>query len=514
MPFGGRGEGKRGGQGKGGSYRGARRKGPGSAQWRAHGSVPVTAALDEDHSVAGVASTPPWLFNGGRVEAKYKMTSKWQPATIRQVRPDTHVVEVVFDDYSDVVQLPLRQLREPVPIAIPTCSTGLGADGLTAFLDQGSALGRRVASRMQTAGFIVLPGVFTGAEVDVQLDRMWSFVETVSRGVRRDQPSSWVADGTNDPWPCKQRDMFQLHQAGWLFCGLREQMAERVFEPVYGTRKLHCSKDGFTLQRPTTNPAGGATYWDHFDQGVSSVGLQCIQGSVALIDQQPDDGCFCCWPGSHQHREALMATMPRRKVSGDFVLVGDEQRDLLRQAGISRVRVPVKRGDVILWRSDLLHCGATPIGARPNFRAVVYICALPAALTPPHIAALKHHAYQNLETGSHWPCKEEWFVPDRRKLQKTRLHPFFRKPPPLTARQQELHGLLPYKSEPEPEADAEPEQEPELEPEPEPEPEPELDPKLESAGGRLEAVNVAPPPPPPEPEAELETETETEAEPR
>ena len=50
--------------------------------------------------------------------------------------------------------------------------------------------------------------------------------------------------GDIDNWPSAQRDMFQLHQAGWVFHELREKIASRVFEPLYGTRELHCSKDG------------------------------------------------------------------------------------------------------------------------------------------------------------------------------------------------------------------------------------------------------------------------------
>ena len=35
-----------------------------------------------------------------------------------------------------------------------------------------------------------------------------------------------------------------------------------------------------------------------------------------------------------------------------------------------------------LSRSDLVHSGAAPLGATPNFRAVVYVCMTPASLTP------------------------------------------------------------------------------------------------------------------------------------
>ena len=71
--------------------------------------------------------------------------------------------------------------------------------------------------------------------------------------------------------------MFQLHQAGWLFNSLRERMAERVYEPLYGTKQLHCSKDGFTCQRPVPDAPLNRTPNDHFDQGSLFMGLHCIQ---------------------------------------------------------------------------------------------------------------------------------------------------------------------------------------------------------------------------------------------
>lgn len=71
-------------------------------------------------------------------------------------------------------------------------------------------------------------------------------------------------------------------------------------------------------------------------------------------------------------------------------------------------RVPVNAGDVVLWRSDLAHCGAAPIGAREGFRAVVYVCCLPAALTPAEFIEKKQRAYPALATSNHWPSQENW----------------------------------------------------------------------------------------------------------
>jgi len=246
-----------------------------------------------------------------------------------------------------------------------------------------------------------------------------------------------------DPWPCSQRDMMQLHQAGWLFSDMREKMADRVFEDVFGTKELHSSKDGFTLQRPTTGELGRSPN-DHFDQGLGKRGLQCIQGSVALTDQDYEDGCFLCWPRSHRLHDEMMEWRGSKNGREDFVILTRDEHHWLESKGIRPKRVPVQRGDVILWRSDLVHKGAPPIGRRDNFRAVVYICMLPAALTPESVYKDKLRAYKRIETGSHWPNREEWFKPRRGSAQT----PYFRKPPSLTLRQQELYGLVRYSTTP------------------------------------------------------------------
>ena len=177
-------------------------------------------------------------------------------------------------------------------------------DRLLAFLGR-SDFAQMITEKILTDGYAVIPDVLSRAECDVEYARMWSFVETIEPSIRQRRPESWQARPGQDPWPCAQRDMFQLHQAGWLFSDLRERFAERVFEPLYDTKQLHVSKDGFTLHRPTVG-GGRRTPNDHYDQGTLFHGLHCIQGSIALTDQEWADGCFQVWPGSHRlHSEIL-----------------------------------------------------------------------------------------------------------------------------------------------------------------------------------------------------------------
>jgi hypothetical protein len=323
--------------------------------------------------------------------------------------------------------------------ATPAASSSRDAGPLWQYLTCCS-LPQDVLYRIQREGYAVLPSVLSSEEADASLSLMWDFVERVSPAVRRTDSNTWYGKANQDPWPHAQRDMFQLHQAGWVFGELREKLAQRVFEPLYGTKQLHCSKDGFCFQRPTRKNLGRRAN-DHFDQSGNSKGLHCIQASVALLDQEIDDGCFMCFPGSHRQHVEFTAGAGNR----DWYMLSDDNKAALEKAGCKLLRVPVKRGDVVLWRSDLAHAGGSPIGRRPGFRAVVYICMMPAALTPKAVYAKKREAYDRLETGSHWPTKETWFRPGRFSNRGFSPQPFFTSPPALSERLKELYGLREYR---------------------------------------------------------------------
>lgn len=382
-------------------------------------------------------------------------------------------------DGSGVAQLPAEQ--EPTPTlwnSKTPASHSSNASGklvgeeacirprnsLLTHLSTANELGRLVRDELATNGYVVLRGVLSRAECEAELDNLWRYVETVSPGVRRDTPESWYPRevGAPDPWPHSGwrsfSDMFQSHQAGWVFSELRELLAARVFEPLYGTRELHSSKEGFTFLRPTAGTAGGrhpshgkqtfvcgkpsGTSGEHFDQGHAEQGLQYIQSATCLIDQHEADACFLCWPASHAlHQQLTKGTWRGRS---HWVPLTDAELDAMRAAGLAPRRVPVSAGDVLLWRSDLAHSAAPSLEPRPIFRAVSYTCMLPAALTPVHVAAKKAEAYRGTHTGDHAPDREYWHASKLDESEERRRRPRFDSLPALTQRQAELYGLVPY----------------------------------------------------------------------
>ena len=356
-------------------------------------------------------------------------------------------------------------------------------------LSNDTAIGRLVRTQIEEDGYVILPGILTEEECAIELSRLWDFVEATSPSISRDKPESWYPSTPHDPdpWPHSGwkflPDMCQSYQSGWLFSELREKLADRVFEPLYGTRELHSSKEGFTFHRPTAPPTGEGscelvhplvgqerpfvcnkpsnTNGEHFDQRAAHTGLHCIQSSTALLDQTIDDGCFLCWPGSHKEHARVTKDIWRGR--SDWVPLTDEECDELRSLGYEPKRVPVNKGDVILWRSDLVHCGASPTALRPGFRAVSYTCMLPASLTPTSVFGNKLNEYHSGLSGDHRPNVKmcHLSVPKKKdgNTHKTKkgeelLNPtkgcggqyFVGGQPTLTWRQAELYGLIDYKS--------------------------------------------------------------------
>ncbi|OLP80825.1 hypothetical protein AK812_SmicGene38710 [Symbiodinium microadriaticum] len=158
----------------------------------------------------------------------------------------------------------------------------------------------------------------------------------------------------------------QLLGAGWVLWEERLLFRRRLVERgIYADRPHHASWDGFTFGRPVSK-LGKRSEWDHTDQvliGGESTGCTWIQGVVALNALDPEVGAaFECWPGT-------------------------------QGKGFRRQRVPVGRGDVILWDSRLVHqapdCRRTSVG-----RAAAYFSLGLREFTPEAVLKKRREAFQ------------------------------------------------------------------------------------------------------------------------
>ncbi|CAE7793708.1 unnamed protein product, partial [Symbiodinium microadriaticum] len=254
--------------------------------------------------------------------------------------------------------------------AVPRAPSGLlgGRNRALGLFDLGAEGGREALIGVVKQGYAVVRNVFSEAECDAAVDKIWGFVEGRCPSLKAADESTWTAEN----WGAFARGkcLCQLLGAGWVLWEERLLFRRRLVERgIYADRPHHASWDGFTFGRPVSK-LGKRSEWDHTDQvliGGESTGCTWIQGVVALNALDPEVGAaFECWPGTQEDetfRELQQTAGLCDTANGAFRPLLEAGRGWLQGKGFRRQRVPVGRGDVILWDSRLVHQGGAPLTA-------------------------------------------------------------------------------------------------------------------------------------------------------
>eukprot|EP00949_MAST-11_sp_MAST-11-sp1_P005382 g5382.t1 len=310
--------------------------------------------------------------------------------------------------------------------------------------DVRSELGQKVKDAMDEEGYIVLSGILNEEESDRVRGRMWEWVAGVQpAAISRTERNTWYpnARGGVDLWPHSGEnypsDKCCSFGAGWVLGELREILAERIFEHIFGTKELLSSREGFTFHRPTANgqhPKSGSerSLFSHQTFPSSSADMEgswYLQSATSLVDEGVEDGHLVFWPKSHKQSAR---TSP----------------------GEEGAHVYLKKGDVVVWRSDLAHATAAPSSKAKDFCAVAYVSMLPISVVEDrrqskHLTtedALRRlmQGYLGLETTDHRVGEEIWLEPAPERATLPRGSFFSDGAPLVSIRQAELYGLIPY----------------------------------------------------------------------
>lgn len=123
-----------------------------------------------------------------------------------------------------------------------------------------------------------------------------------------------------------------------------------------------------------------------------------IQVAVALSDAEEADGTFICVPGSHREVYAWRAAgQPGGK---------PEPEDILRNPGMSPIRVPLKAGDMVCWSQALIHGNGANTGER--LRLATYISMGPRGTVRGNAGGLERSSHvSRLDTIDCWE-KSPW----------------------------------------------------------------------------------------------------------
>jgi len=193
----------------------------------------------------------------------------------------------------------------------------------------------------------------------------------------------------------------------------------------------------------------GFTHWD-LDPSPEVVPLQ-MQGAMALTDTDETMGGFHCYPGMHRYLKEWMR-VKNVKIDADtkdrfyelgFPIKVPQMDSTLR--GKKHVILPMKAGDLVIWRGELAHGNGENLSDRP--RLVQYITMFPAMPTDEFQLKRRVGCWQNRLPGGQNPYPQVVNSACRvtaRKLDERDIEQKTGKTAVLTELGEKLLGLVPW----------------------------------------------------------------------
>lgn len=135
--------------------------------------------------------------------------------------------------------------------------------------------------------------------------------------------------------------------------------------------------------------------WFHIDQPPKRTEFACYQGQVAMTDNE--ERTFRCIPGSHKYFKDHFTEFPSKNPSSGFQKINF---DFYISKGLEPKNIPLKRGQLLIWESRLVHCNR--YGEAGETRVVAYVSYLPRSKATSAQLKKRIQAFENKRTTSHW----------------------------------------------------------------------------------------------------------------
>lgn len=266
---------------------------------------------------------------------------------------------------------------------------------------------------LQKYGYCVIKNVFTEKECDDTITLMWTWLEGLGTGIKRNDKTTW----NNDNWVHNvKQGMIQstLGQEEFMWKVREHINVLYVFYQIYNTFKLLSSFDGATISRPieTGYLQAPKQSWLHTDQNiindkkidqVYNSDLYSIQGIANFENVGDNDGCLFVSKGSHLlHSEIFKKNGKAPK--GNWYMLEKEDLDFLISKGIQFCKINAPKGSLILFDSRVIHSGYPGQKDRleAKFRYAIYVSLTPAKRATQKDLEKKIKAVKEGKTTSHW----------------------------------------------------------------------------------------------------------------
>lgn len=218
---------------------------------------------------------------------------------------------------------------------------------------------------LDSDGYVVIPTGVPPAALHAVIEDIWRYT-----GSTPDDVDSWYnADLIPPP-----AGMVEMHHYQSMWDLRQAPSLHRIFSALHQTSKLWVSLDRISFKPPVRpdQPAYDSPGFIHWDTDINlfpDIPFH-LQGVVALADADADMGGFQCVPDIYRD---LPRFLRDRKHAGQVPRAPDIGNHAIR-------RVPLRAGEIAIWKSTLLHGSGRNTSSRP--RLAQYIAMNPPPADP------------------------------------------------------------------------------------------------------------------------------------
>jgi hypothetical protein len=206
-------------------------------------------------------------------------------------------------------------------------------------------------SALDADGYIVVPTGLPASVLEAVVDDIWRHA-----GATPGDPATWYQPAIIRPRP----GMVEMYHYQSMWDVRQHPAVYQIFRDLHGTDDLWVSIDRVAL-KPPARPGQpeydqpGFIHWDTDMNRYPHIPFR-VQGVLALENTSADMGGFQCVPSIYRDQQRFLdeqsaaGPVPRAPDIGDHLIV----------------KVPLAAGDLVIWKTTLLHGNGRNSSQRPR----------------------------------------------------------------------------------------------------------------------------------------------------
>lgn len=239
---------------------------------------------------------------------------------------------------------------------------------------------------LKNKGYVIIPNILSEEEINYSKDEFFKWFESIE--------NLDIIHKKINP-----HNIFKYHQVGhqrfaW-FIRTRPKVKE-VFANIWDTDNLVVSFDGACYMKKGDNNYS-VNCWTHTDQAPKTTGFICVQGFVALTDNEK--ASLQVYEKSHKLHEQYFRERNMEKDGKNWQIIDDKMLNSIKE---NKKILKVPKGSIVLWDSRCFHQNICLDNNEE--RIVQYISMLPKdnKLNTKNMHEKRVKYFNELRTTSHW----------------------------------------------------------------------------------------------------------------